>query len=152
MILCYQATVAPPVKGKMFKGLCVCYAVVAVTFFSVAISGYWAFGNQAEGLVLTNFLDNGKPLVPKWFILMTNGFTILQLSAVGVVRVHPYISVSVSVALPFWIPVLSNIVWCRCTCSPQTKCLRVHWRTQEARSSLPAMWSPDWSPGHYLSS
>ncbi|KAB1209395.1 GABA transporter 1 [Morella rubra] len=84
-----QATVAPPVKGKMFKGLCVCYAVVAVTFFSVAISGYWAFGNQAEGLVLTNFLDNGKPLVPKWFILMTNGFTILQLSAVGVVYLQP---------------------------------------------------------------
>lgn len=80
-----QATLAPPVKGKMFKGLCVCYAVVTVTFCSVAISGYWAFGNQAEGLILTNFLDNGKALLPKWFILMTNVFTILQLSAVGVV-------------------------------------------------------------------
>lgn len=81
-----QATIAPPVKGKMFKGLCVCYAVVTVTFFSVAISGYWAFGNQSEGLILSNFLDDGKPLVPKWFIFMTNMFTILQLSAVGVVR------------------------------------------------------------------
>ncbi|XP_059429012.1 GABA transporter 1-like [Corylus avellana] len=79
-----QATLAPPVKGKMFKGLCVCYTVTTVTFFSVAISGYWAFGNQAEGLVLTNFLVNGKALVPKWFILMTNIFTILQISAVGV--------------------------------------------------------------------
>lgn len=76
---------APPVKGKMFKGLCVCYGVVTVTFFSVAISGYWAFGNQADGLILTNFMDDGKPLVPKWFILMTNAFTILQLSAVAVV-------------------------------------------------------------------
>ncbi|KAG2670845.1 hypothetical protein I3760_14G106300 [Carya illinoinensis] len=85
-----QATIAPPVKGKMFKGLCVCYAVVAVNFFSVAISGYWAFGNKAEGLVLSNFLDiNGKPLVPKWFVLMTNIFTILQLSAVGVVYLQP---------------------------------------------------------------
>ncbi|GFZ17809.1 transmembrane amino acid transporter family protein [Actinidia rufa] len=63
-----QATLAPPVKGKMFKGLCVCYAVVTVTFFSVAISGYWAFGNQADGLILSNFLDGGKALVPKWFI------------------------------------------------------------------------------------
>jgi hypothetical protein len=69
----------------MFKGLCVCYGVVTVTFFSVAISGYWAFGNKAEGQILTNFLDNGNPLVPKWFILMTNIFTMLQLSAVGVV-------------------------------------------------------------------
>ncbi|KAL2536243.1 GABA transporter 1 [Forsythia ovata] len=84
-----QATLAPPVKGKMFKGLCVCYGVVTVTFFSVAISGYWAFGNQADGLILTNFLDDGKPLVPKWFILMTNAFTILQLSAVAVVYLQP---------------------------------------------------------------
>ncbi|XP_057479821.1 GABA transporter 1-like isoform X3 [Actinidia eriantha] len=84
-----QATLAPPVKGKMFKGLCVCYAVVTVTFFSVAISGYWAFGNQADGLILSNFLDGGKALVPKWFILMTNIFTVVQLSAVGVVYLQP---------------------------------------------------------------
>ncbi|XP_057955638.1 GABA transporter 1-like isoform X2 [Malania oleifera] len=84
-----QATLAPPVKGKMFKGLCICFAVLIVTFFSVAISGYWAFGNQAEPLVLSNFLDNGKPLVPKWFILITNIFVILQLSAVGVVYLQP---------------------------------------------------------------
>jgi hypothetical protein len=84
-----QATLAPPVKGKMFKGLCICYTVVIVTFFSVAISGYWAFGNRAEGLILTNFLDGAKPLVPKWFILMTNIFTIMQLSAVGVVYLQP---------------------------------------------------------------
>ena len=80
-----QATLAPPVKGKMFKGLSVCYTIVTVTFFSVAISGYWAFGNESEGLILSNFVDNGKPLVPKWFIYMTNVFTIVQLSAVGVV-------------------------------------------------------------------
>lgn len=86
-----QATIAAPVKGKMFKGLCVCYSVVSVTFFSVAISGYWAFGNQAEGLILSNFVRNGKPLVPKWFVLMTNIFTILQLSAVAVVRKYYFI-------------------------------------------------------------
>ncbi|XP_004294047.1 PREDICTED: GABA transporter 1 [Fragaria vesca subsp. vesca] len=84
-----QATIAPPVKGKMFKGLCVCYTIVTMTFFSVAISGYWAFGNQSEGLILSNFLSDGNPLVPKWFIFMTNIFTILQLSAVGVVYLQP---------------------------------------------------------------
>ncbi|KAI8524262.1 hypothetical protein RHMOL_Rhmol13G0136900 [Rhododendron molle] len=85
-----QATLAPPVKGKMFKGLCVCYAVLIVTFFCVAISGYWAFGNQSEGLILSNFLDqDGNALVPKGFILITNLFTILQLSAVGVVYLQP---------------------------------------------------------------
>lgn len=80
-----QATLAPPVKGKMFKGLCICYAVVITTFFSVAISGYWAFGNQASGTVLSNFLIDGKHLVPKWFLVMTNVFALLQVSAVGVV-------------------------------------------------------------------
>lgn len=78
---------APPVNGKMFKGLCICYAVVTATFFSVAISGYWAFGNLAEGQILSNFIDDGRPLLPKWYIIMTNAFTILQLSAVAVVRI-----------------------------------------------------------------
>ncbi|OIW08520.1 hypothetical protein TanjilG_03196 [Lupinus angustifolius] len=84
-----QATLAPPVKGKMFKGLVVCYTILTVTFFSVAISGYWAFGNASEGLILSNFVDNGNPLVPKWLIYMTNIFTIAQLSAVGVVYLQP---------------------------------------------------------------
>ncbi|XP_037493137.1 GABA transporter 1 isoform X3 [Jatropha curcas] len=84
-----QATIAAPVKGKMLKGLVICYSVVTVTFFSVAISGYWAFGNKAEGLILSNFVTSGKPLVPKWFVLMTNTFTILQLSAVAVVYLQP---------------------------------------------------------------
>lgn len=58
-----------------------------MTFFTVAISGYWAFGNQAGGLILSNFLDNNKqPLVPKWLVLIPNMFTLLQLSAVAVVR------------------------------------------------------------------
>ncbi|KNA21161.1 hypothetical protein SOVF_044750 [Spinacia oleracea] len=84
-----QATLAPPVKGKMFKGLSVCYSVVCVTFFSVAVSGYWAFGNQAEGQILSNFVVNGNPLLPKWFIFMTNAFVILQIAAVGVIYLQP---------------------------------------------------------------
>ncbi|XP_010268182.1 PREDICTED: GABA transporter 1-like isoform X4 [Nelumbo nucifera] len=77
-----QATIAPPVEGKMFKGLCLCYAVVILTFFTVAISGYWAFGNKAKGTILGNFMVNGNPLVPKWLILITSIFTLLQVSAV----------------------------------------------------------------------
>ncbi|XP_058751036.1 GABA transporter 1-like [Vicia villosa] len=84
-----QATLAPPVKGKMFKGLSVCYAIVIVTFFTVTISGYWAFGNESQGLILSNFVDNGKPLLPKWFIIMSNAFTIAQLSAVSAVYLQP---------------------------------------------------------------
>ncbi|RRT32554.1 hypothetical protein B296_00051721 [Ensete ventricosum] len=82
-----QATAAPPVTGKMFKGLCLCYTIVVMTFFSVAISGYWAFGNRAQGSITANFiLQDGSILVPKWFLMMTNVFVLLQLAAVGVVR------------------------------------------------------------------
>ncbi|KAI3423042.1 Aa_trans domain-containing protein [Psidium guajava] len=82
-----QATLAPPVKGKMFKGLCVCYSVIVTTYFSVGISGYWAFGNQSKGTILTNFMGETKPLLPTWFLLITNIFCLLQLSAVTVVRI-----------------------------------------------------------------
>lgn len=74
-----------PTKGKMFKGLLVCYSVVISTFFSVGISGYWAFGNQSLGSILQNFMVNGKPLVNKWFLLMTNVFTFVQVIAVVLV-------------------------------------------------------------------
>lgn len=80
---------APPVTGKMLKGLLVCYSVVFSTFFSVGVSGYWAFGNQAQGSVLSNFLLNGKPLLPKWFLVMTNVFTLVQVTAVTLVYMQP---------------------------------------------------------------
>ncbi|GAB2274659.1 Sodium- and chloride-dependent GABA transporter 1 [Dionaea muscipula] len=85
-----QATLAPPVTGKMFKGLALCYVIVLSTFFTVAISGYWAFGNQSAGQILANFTTgDGIPLLPRWFIYMTNGFVILQLAAVAVVYLQP---------------------------------------------------------------
>lgn len=78
---------APPVTNKMFKGLLVCYAVVVTTFFSVAISGYWAFGNQAAGYILTNLApSDGPALVPSWLIVLTNMFTLAQIIAVALVR------------------------------------------------------------------
>ncbi|KAJ6983503.1 hypothetical protein NC653_026346 [Populus alba x Populus x berolinensis] len=48
----------------MFKGMCVYYAVIVSTYFSLGIWGYWAFGNQAPPTILTNFMGDGKPLLP----------------------------------------------------------------------------------------
>ncbi|KAI4352625.1 hypothetical protein L6164_006859 [Bauhinia variegata] len=84
-----QATIAPPVKGKMFKGLCICYAVIATSYFSVGISGYWAFGNQTQPTILANFMGVKKPLLPIWFLVMTNLSTLLQMLAVTVVYLQP---------------------------------------------------------------
>lgn len=84
-----QATVAAPVTGKMFKGLCLCYAVVVTTFFSVATAGYWAFGNAAQGLLLNNFMVDGRAVIPEWLLLMAELFTLMQLSATAVVYLQP---------------------------------------------------------------
>lgn len=80
-----QATIAPPVKGKMFKGLCLCYAVVVTNYFSVAISGYWAFGNQTFPTIIGSFVEEQKLLVPKWFLVMTHIFILVQVLGVTVV-------------------------------------------------------------------
>ncbi|KAG4972216.1 hypothetical protein JHK85_038637 [Glycine max] len=63
--------------------------IVLFSFFTVAISGYWAFGNQAEGLIFSSFVDNNKPLAPKWLIYMPNICTIAQLTANGVEYLQP---------------------------------------------------------------
>ena len=90
-ILQFQATLAPPVGKKMFKGLLICYAVVVTTFFSVAISGYWAFGNQAAGYILTNLAPRETPsLVPNWLIYLANIFVLAQLFAVALVSISCY--------------------------------------------------------------
>ncbi|XP_024372214.1 GABA transporter 1 isoform X2 [Physcomitrium patens] len=80
-----QATLAPPVTGKMFKGLLVCYAVVITTFFSVAAAGYWAFGNEAQG----NIFINIEPFVPKWLNFLSNALVLAQLLAVALVYAQP---------------------------------------------------------------
>ncbi|CAN1171964.1 GABA transporter 1 [Linum perenne] len=85
-----EATIAPPVKGKMFKGLCLSFAVVVTTYFSVAISGYWAFGNESQGTVLSNFMgSNGHILLPKWLLVMINAFAFSQVFAVTLVYLQP---------------------------------------------------------------
>lgn len=61
-----------------------------VTYFSVAVSGYWAFGNASKSSVLLNFMaDGGKPLLPIWFLLMTNVCTLTQVFAVTLVSLYP---------------------------------------------------------------
>lgn len=85
-----QATLAPPASGKMFKGLCICYMVVLSTFFPVAISGYWAFGNQASGNIFTNLAPTGEvALVPNWLLFLSNMFVLIQLFAVALVYSQP---------------------------------------------------------------
>ncbi|GLJ38216.1 hypothetical protein SUGI_0777930 [Cryptomeria japonica] len=82
-----QATLAPPATGKMLKGLCMCYGVVVVTFYSVAVSGYWAFGNNVHDNILENLMpdDEGVALVPTWLLFIAVIFILLQVFAIALV-------------------------------------------------------------------
>ncbi|GLJ39566.1 hypothetical protein SUGI_0808380 [Cryptomeria japonica] len=81
-----QATVAPPATGKMFKGLCMCYAVMLVACYSVAVSGYSAFGNTAQSNILQSLLPKeGPALAPTWLLGLAVIFVLLQLFAIALV-------------------------------------------------------------------
>ncbi|GKV53267.1 hypothetical protein SLEP1_g59802 [Rubroshorea leprosula] len=81
-----QATLAPPATGKMVKGLAMCYTVIFVTFYSAAISGYWAFGNKAYSNILKNLMPDDRPsLAPTVVVGLAVVFVLLQLFAIGLV-------------------------------------------------------------------
>ncbi|KAI3707099.1 hypothetical protein L6452_25315 [Arctium lappa] len=81
-----QATLAPPVTGKMFKGLLMCYSVIFLTFYSAAVSGYWVFGNKSSSNILKSLLpDEGPALAPTWLLGLGVIFVLLQLFAIGLV-------------------------------------------------------------------
>ncbi|KAL7596602.1 probable GABA transporter 2 [Lactuca sativa] len=81
-----QATLAPPVTGKMLKGLIMCYTVIFITFYSAAVSGYWVFGNKASSNILNSLMpDDGPALAPTWLLGLGVIFVLLQLFAIGLV-------------------------------------------------------------------
>ncbi|KMT11957.1 hypothetical protein BVRB_5g099200 isoform A [Beta vulgaris subsp. vulgaris] len=81
-----QATLAPPATGKMFKGLLMCYTVIFITFYAIAVSGYYVFGNKSTSNILISFLpDNGPALAPDWVLGLAVIFILLQLFAIGLV-------------------------------------------------------------------
>ncbi|GLT67905.1 hypothetical protein SLA2020_401790 [Shorea laevis] len=81
-----QATLTPPATGKMVKGLAMCYTVIFVTFYSAAISGYWAFGNKAYSNILKNLMpDDRTSLAPTIVVGLAVVFVLLQLFAIGLV-------------------------------------------------------------------
>ncbi|KAF7828161.1 putative GABA transporter 2 [Senna tora] len=81
-----QATLAPPATGKMVKGLMMCYGVICVTFYSVAVCGYWVFGNKSNSNLLKSLLpDEGPSLAPTWLLGLAVICVLLQLFAIGLV-------------------------------------------------------------------
>ncbi|GAV63554.1 Aa_trans domain-containing protein, partial [Cephalotus follicularis] len=81
-----QATLAPPATGKMVKGLIMCYTVIFLTFYSVAVSGYYVFGNKSNSNILKSLMpDHGPSLAPTLVLGLAIVFVLLQLLAIGLV-------------------------------------------------------------------
>lgn len=85
-----QASLAEPVGKKMVRGLSVCYGVAVATFFPVAVAGYWAFGNKADGVILLNLFEPKRfCLVPRWLFFSANACACVQLVVYTVLHLHP---------------------------------------------------------------
>ncbi|KAI5073768.1 hypothetical protein GOP47_0011781 [Adiantum capillus-veneris] len=85
-----QASLAEPIGKKMVRGLTVCYGVAIATFFPVAVAGYWAFGNKANGVVLLNLFEPKQfCLVPRWLYFSANACACVQLVVYTVLHLHP---------------------------------------------------------------
>ncbi|XP_024959630.1 lysine histidine transporter-like 5 [Cynara cardunculus var. scolymus] len=66
------STPEKPSKKPMWLGCVVAYIIVAACYLSVAISGFWAFGNTVEDDVLIS-LDH-----PRWLISLANFMVFLH--------------------------------------------------------------------------
>ncbi|GAV69518.1 LOW QUALITY PROTEIN: Aa_trans domain-containing protein, partial [Cephalotus follicularis] len=79
-----QETLAPPATGKMVKGLLMCYTGIFLTFYSVAVSGYYVFGNKSNSNILKSLMpDHGPSLAPTLVIGLAIVFVLLQLFVIG---------------------------------------------------------------------
>jgi hypothetical protein len=64
------------------------YLVFVLAFYSPAVAGYWAFGNQVRSNVMQSLLpaDTGSSLAPPWMLGLAVVLILLQLIAIALVR------------------------------------------------------------------
>ncbi|KAI5073250.1 hypothetical protein GOP47_0011263 [Adiantum capillus-veneris] len=85
-----QATISSPIKDNMVRGLHLCYVATITTFFSVAITGYWAFGNSSNSNIFLSMVsDIGTTYIPSWMFILGNLSMIVQLIAGSVLYSQP---------------------------------------------------------------
>lgn len=76
VVLEIQATIPStpenPSKKSMWKGVILAYGIVGLCYFSVAIAGYWAFGNSVEDNILVSLNK------PAWLIVAANAFVVIH--------------------------------------------------------------------------
>ena len=75
-----QATIKEPAITNMRKGISMAYTLISSTYFTVAISGYWAFGQTCLPYLLNNLTT------PTWPLTIANIAAIIQITGCYQVR------------------------------------------------------------------
>lgn len=78
-----QATIKEPAIKNMQKGITMAYTLISSTYFTVAISGYWAFGQNCLPYLLNNLST------PTWPITIANIAAIIQITGCYQVSHYP---------------------------------------------------------------
>ncbi|KAG2549115.1 hypothetical protein PVAP13_9KG170900 [Panicum virgatum] len=69
-----QSTVREPVRKNMYKGVSAAYTIIVMSYWTLAFSGYWAFGSQVPPYILSSLT------APRWAIVMANVFAVIQIA------------------------------------------------------------------------
>ncbi|CAL4916653.1 unnamed protein product [Urochloa decumbens] len=69
-----QSSVREPVRSNMYKGVSAAYTIIFVSYWTLAFSGYWAFGSQVQPYILSSLT------APRWAIVMANLFAVIQIA------------------------------------------------------------------------
>ncbi len=69
-----QATVKEPAIMNMRKAITMAYCLISSTYFTVAVSGYWAFGQTVLPYLLNNLTT------PTWPVTIANIAAIIQIT------------------------------------------------------------------------
>ncbi|KAL6883628.1 hypothetical protein ACP4OV_011042 [Aristida adscensionis] len=69
-----QSTVREPVRTNMYKGVSAAYTIIVMSYWTLAFSGYWAFGSSVQPYILSSLT------APRWAIVMANLFAVIQIT------------------------------------------------------------------------
>ena len=58
----------------MYRGVSSAYTIIVVSYWTLAFSGYWAFGSQVQPYILSSLT------APRWATVMANLFAVIQIA------------------------------------------------------------------------
>lgn len=87
---CLQATIKEPAISNMRKGIGMAYTLISSTYLTVAISGYWAFGNGVQAYLINSLST------PTWPVTIANICAIVQITGCYQVGNIPVLTLHIS--------------------------------------------------------